>query len=142
LLINQANTWCTQGIELLASQNSNTPPDQALQELQQLIDAAEEFHHPRCIFQDSVMPETKALITQVRISEMFLIMRYTSRSEICFVGSAKDRGCILDVRQENNGTKAAVDQTRQTSTNRYSRTSQTLAITASNYKVRQNPQKS
>lgn len=61
----QANTWCTRGIELLASQNSTTPPDQALQELQQLIEAAEEFHHPRCIFQDSVMPETKALITQV-----------------------------------------------------------------------------
>lgn len=63
----QANTWCTRGIELLASQNSTTPPDQALQELQQLIEAAEEFHHPRCIFEDSVMPETKALITQVYI---------------------------------------------------------------------------
>ncbi|XP_015181196.1 PREDICTED: guanine nucleotide exchange factor DBS-like isoform X2 [Polistes dominula] len=63
--IDKANTWCTRGIELLASQNSTTSPDQALQELQQLIEAAEEFHHPRCIFQDSIMPETKALITQV-----------------------------------------------------------------------------
>lgn len=61
----QANTWCTKGIELLAAQNSLTPADQALQELQQLIEAAEEFHHPRCIFQDSIMPETKALVSQV-----------------------------------------------------------------------------
>ncbi|KYN09271.1 Guanine nucleotide exchange factor DBS [Trachymyrmex cornetzi] len=73
--IDKANTWCTRGIELLASQNSTTPPDQALQELQQLIEAAEEFHHPRCIFQDSVMPETKALITQVlqRIEDVSLM---------------------------------------------------------------------
>lgn len=77
LIINiQANTWCTRGIELLASQNSNTPPDQALQELQQLIEAAEEFHHPRCIFQDSVMPETKALITQVYISLKVFILQF------------------------------------------------------------------
>lgn len=127
---------------MLASQNSNTPPDQALQELQQLIEAAEEFHHPRCIFEDSVMPETKALITQVRISETLLIVRYACRFEICFVGFAKDRGCISDVRQEDNGTKTTVDQTSQTSTNRHSRTSQTLTITASNRKVRQNSQKS
>ncbi|XP_011866012.1 PREDICTED: guanine nucleotide exchange factor DBS-like isoform X1 [Vollenhovia emeryi] len=73
--IDKANTWCTRGIELLASQNSTTLPDQALQELQQLIEAAEEFHHPRCIFQDSVMPETKALITQVlqRIEDVSLM---------------------------------------------------------------------
>ncbi|XP_031842251.1 guanine nucleotide exchange factor DBS isoform X1 [Nomia melanderi] len=73
--IDKANTWCTRGIELLASQNNTTPADQALQELQELIEAAEEFHHPRCIFQDSVMPETKALITQVlqRIEDVSLM---------------------------------------------------------------------
>ncbi|KOX71191.1 Guanine nucleotide exchange factor DBS [Melipona quadrifasciata] len=73
--IDKANTWCTRGIELLASQNNTTPPDQALQELQELIEAAEEFHHPRCIFQDSVMPETKALISQVlqRIEDVSLM---------------------------------------------------------------------
>ncbi|XP_008211520.1 guanine nucleotide exchange factor DBS isoform X2 [Nasonia vitripennis] len=63
--IDKANTWCTRGIELLAAQNSSTPADQALQELQSLIEAAEEFHHPRSIFEDSIMPETKALVTQV-----------------------------------------------------------------------------
>ncbi|XP_015596435.1 guanine nucleotide exchange factor DBS isoform X2 [Cephus cinctus] len=73
--IDKANTWCTRGIELLASQNSTTPADQALQELQQLIEAAEEFHHPRCIFQDSITPETKALVTQVlqRIEDVSLM---------------------------------------------------------------------
>ena len=50
---------------MLAAQNSSTPADQALQELQSLIEAAEEFHHPRSIFEDSIMPETKALVTQV-----------------------------------------------------------------------------
>ncbi|KAG7199653.1 hypothetical protein KM043_014246 [Ampulex compressa] len=73
--IDKANAWCTRGIEMLASQNSTTPADQALQELQELIEAAEEFHHPRCIFQDSIMPETKALITQVlqRIEDVSLM---------------------------------------------------------------------
>ncbi|XP_012278425.1 guanine nucleotide exchange factor DBS isoform X1 [Orussus abietinus] len=73
--IDKANAWCTRGVELLAAQNSTTPPDQALQELQELIEAAEEFHHPRCIFQDSIMPETKALVTQVlqRIEDVSLM---------------------------------------------------------------------
>lgn len=59
------------GIELLASQNSATPPDQALQELQILIEAAEDFHQPRSLFEDSVMPETKALVTQVKYLKEF-----------------------------------------------------------------------
>jgi len=46
------------------------------------------------------------------------------------------------VRQEDNGTKTAIDQTNQTSTNCHSRTSQTLAITASNCKAQQSSQKS
>ncbi|XP_043285337.1 guanine nucleotide exchange factor DBS-like isoform X3 [Venturia canescens] len=73
--IDKANTWCTRGIELLAAQSNSTPPDQSLQELQQLIEAAEEFHNPRCIFQDSIMPETKALVTQVlqRIEDVSLM---------------------------------------------------------------------
>ncbi|XP_011297911.1 guanine nucleotide exchange factor DBS isoform X2 [Fopius arisanus] len=73
--IDKANAWCTRGIELLASQSSTMPPEQALQELEQLIGASEEFHHPRCIFQDSIMPETKALVTQVlqRIEDVSLM---------------------------------------------------------------------
>ncbi|XP_044580212.1 guanine nucleotide exchange factor DBS-like isoform X5 [Cotesia glomerata] len=73
--IDKANAWCTRGIELLASQNSTLPTDQALQELEQLIEAAEEFHSPRCIFQDSIMPETKALVAQVlqRIEDVTLM---------------------------------------------------------------------
>ncbi|XP_014229850.1 guanine nucleotide exchange factor DBS-like isoform X2 [Trichogramma pretiosum] len=58
--IDKANAWCTRGVELLAAQNASTPADRALQELQSLIEAAEDFH-----FQDSIMPETKALVTQV-----------------------------------------------------------------------------
>ncbi|XP_014297306.1 guanine nucleotide exchange factor DBS isoform X2 [Microplitis demolitor] len=73
--IDKANAWCTRGIELLASQNSAMPTDQALQELEQLVEAAEEFHSPRCIFQDSIMPETKALVAQVlqRIEDVTLM---------------------------------------------------------------------
>ncbi|KAJ8670670.1 hypothetical protein QAD02_001929 [Eretmocerus hayati] len=63
--IEKANAWCTRGIELLAAQNNSTSPEQALQELQGLIEEAEEFHNPRSIFEDSIMPETKALVTQV-----------------------------------------------------------------------------
>ena len=58
---------------MLAAQNSSTPPDQALQELQSLIEAAEEFHNPRNMFEDSIMPETKALVTQVNF--YFLIFK-------------------------------------------------------------------
>ncbi|XP_014215398.1 guanine nucleotide exchange factor DBS-like isoform X2 [Copidosoma floridanum] len=73
--IDKANTWCTRGIELLAAQNSSTPPDQALQELQSLIETAEEFHHPTSVFEDSIIPETKALVTQVlqRIEDVSLM---------------------------------------------------------------------
>ncbi|XP_046621316.1 guanine nucleotide exchange factor DBS-like isoform X1 [Neodiprion virginianus] len=74
--IDKANTWCTRGIELLASQtNATTAPEEALENLQQLIDSAAEFQHPRCIFQDSITPETKALVTQVlqRIDDVQLM---------------------------------------------------------------------
>ncbi|KAJ8665697.1 hypothetical protein QAD02_007359 [Eretmocerus hayati] len=61
----QANACCTRGIELLAAQNNSTSPVQAIQEIQGLIEEAGEFHNLRSIFEDSIMPESKALVTQV-----------------------------------------------------------------------------
>lgn len=49
----------------MASQNNTLAPDLALEELETLIKAAEEFHNPKCIFQDTMRPETKALVVQV-----------------------------------------------------------------------------
>ncbi|XP_034943713.1 guanine nucleotide exchange factor DBS-like isoform X2 [Chelonus insularis] len=73
--IDKANTWCTRGIELLALQNNSISAEQVLQELEELVEAAEEFHNPRCIFQDSIIPETKALVAQVlqRIEDVTLM---------------------------------------------------------------------
>ncbi|KAK0078018.1 hypothetical protein PV325_003154 [Microctonus aethiopoides] len=64
--IDKANVWCTRGIELLAMQSNTIPmADQVLHDLEQLVESAEEFHNPRCIFEDSIVPETKALVSQV-----------------------------------------------------------------------------
>lgn len=72
----QANRWCARGIDLLASQhiekcsNSSELAEQSLMEIQQYVSSAEEFKlgspkEFRSLFQDSVTPETKALVTQV-----------------------------------------------------------------------------
>lgn len=75
----QANKWCAKGVELLASQRiekcsvSAEYADQSLQEVQQFILSASDFcvsnsspREFRNVFQESVTPETKALVTQVR----------------------------------------------------------------------------
>ncbi|KAJ4435473.1 hypothetical protein ANN_18089 [Periplaneta americana] len=72
----RANRWCTRGIDLLASQHiekCSTSPElaeQSLIEIQQYVASAEEFKLSspkefRSLFQDSITPETKALVTQV-----------------------------------------------------------------------------
>ncbi|XP_069678460.1 guanine nucleotide exchange factor DBS [Periplaneta americana] len=74
--IDKANRWCTRGIDLLASQHiekCSTSPElaeQSLIEIQQYVASAEEFKLSspkefRSLFQDSITPETKALVTQV-----------------------------------------------------------------------------
>lgn len=74
--IEKANRWCAKGIDLLASQHiekwSSSPEvaEQCLSEIQQYIASAEEFKLSspkefRTLFQDSITPETKALVTQV-----------------------------------------------------------------------------
>lgn len=80
----QANRWCTRGIDLLASQHiekcSNFPElaEQSLMEIQQYVSSAEEFKLSspkefRSLFQDSITPETKALVTQVSETMCFLV---------------------------------------------------------------------
>lgn len=72
----QANAWCTQGIDLLASQHtekcscSAESAEAALAELEAFMSSASQFKvsSPRefhTLFQDSITPETKALVTQV-----------------------------------------------------------------------------
>jgi len=72
----QANRWCARGVDLLASQHiekcSSSPElaEQSLMEIQQYVASAEEFKLSspkefRSLFQDSITPETKALVTQV-----------------------------------------------------------------------------
>jgi hypothetical protein len=72
----QANRWCARGVDLLASQHiekCSTSPElaeQSLMEIQQYVASAEEFKLSspkefRSLFQDSITPETKALVTQV-----------------------------------------------------------------------------
>jgi hypothetical protein len=75
-IIFQANRWCARGVDLLASQyieKCSTSPElaeQSLIEIQQYVTSAEEFKLSspkefRSLFQDSITPETKALVTQV-----------------------------------------------------------------------------
>jgi hypothetical protein len=74
--IDKANRWCARGVDLLASQHiekcSSSPElaEQSLMEIQQYVASAEEFKLSspkefRSLFQDSITPETKALVTQV-----------------------------------------------------------------------------
>ncbi|XP_054266389.1 guanine nucleotide exchange factor DBS-like [Macrosteles quadrilineatus] len=74
--IDKANAWCTQGIDLLASQHtekcscSAESAEAALAELEAFMSSASQFKvsSPRefhTLFQDSITPETKALVTQV-----------------------------------------------------------------------------
>lgn len=91
------------------------------------------------------MPETKALITQVRAKPKLYTYKHDDAHHLenfSPVGSAEDRGRVLDVRQEDNGAKAAVDQTGPTSTNRHPRTSETLTVTAADCEAWQGPQES
>nr|CAD7393644.1 unnamed protein product [Timema cristinae] len=74
--IEKANKWCACGIDLLASQqmekcwSSAEQAEQCLADIQCFIASAEQFKlsNPkefRSLFQDSITPETKALVTQV-----------------------------------------------------------------------------
>lgn len=74
--VQKANKWCTKGIDLLASQQiekcsqSTELAEQFLTEIQEFVSSAEEFkldspREFRNMFQDSITPETKALVTQV-----------------------------------------------------------------------------
>lgn len=78
----QANKWCTQGIDLLASQHiekcscSAETAESALVELENFMSSAAQFkvNSPRefhMLFQDSITPETKALVTQVSVQFSF-----------------------------------------------------------------------
>lgn len=78
ILFYQANAWCARGIELLASQRiekcsgSSEIAEQSLSEIQQFLASASEFRVSsprefRNVFQESTTPETKALVTQVKI---------------------------------------------------------------------------
>lgn len=72
----QANKWCSQGIEMLGSQNiekhSMFPEkvEPVLTELEHFVASADTFNVSGSddlyvLFQDSITPETKALVTQV-----------------------------------------------------------------------------
>lgn len=76
----QANEWCTRGIALLASQRiekcaaSVEIAETSLLEIREFMASASEFcasdgssgdGHLRSCFDDSVTPETRALVTQV-----------------------------------------------------------------------------
>lgn len=71
--IEKANRWCSQGVDLLASQQLEkcSSPEfaaQALADIEQFLASATEFRDPkefRNMFQDIVTPETKSLINQV-----------------------------------------------------------------------------
>lgn len=73
LSLPQANRWCSQGVDLLASQQLEkcSSPEfaaQALADIEQFLASATEFRDPkefRNLFQDIVTPETKSLINQV-----------------------------------------------------------------------------
>ncbi|XP_075216691.1 guanine nucleotide exchange factor DBS-like isoform X2 [Lycorma delicatula] len=74
--VDKANKWCAQGVELLASQHiekcscSAELAEAALAEMESFMASAGQFKlsSPRefyTLFQDSITPETKALVTQV-----------------------------------------------------------------------------
>jgi hypothetical protein len=71
--IEKANRWCSQGVDLLASQQLEkcSSPEfaaQALADIEDLFTSASEFRDPkqfRNMFQDIITPETKSLINQV-----------------------------------------------------------------------------
>ncbi|XP_044741332.1 guanine nucleotide exchange factor DBS-like isoform X2 [Chrysoperla carnea] len=84
--VEKANSWCTRGVELLASQHiekcstSTELAEKSLHEIQQFIASAAEFklNSPkefRYVFQDSITLETKALVMQVlqRIDDVSLM---------------------------------------------------------------------
>lgn len=74
--IEKANKWCTNGVDLLASQKiekcstSHELAEKFLKEIQDFLNTAKEFtlNNPKDfknIFQDTITPETKALVSQV-----------------------------------------------------------------------------
>lgn len=78
--IEKANRWCSQGVDLLASQQLEkcSSPEfaaQALADIEDLFTSASEFRDPkqfRNMFQDIITPETKSLINQV-YSQLYTI---------------------------------------------------------------------
>lgn len=72
--IEKANRWCSQGVDLLASQQLEkcSSPEfaaQALADIEDFFTSASEFRDPkqfRNMFQDIITPETKSLINQVQ----------------------------------------------------------------------------
>lgn len=80
----QANQWCANGVELLASQRiekcsvSAELAEQSLHEIQAFIASASDFKLSspsefKKIFLESTTPETKALVSQVSISFIFIL---------------------------------------------------------------------
>ncbi|KZS15196.1 putative Guanine nucleotide exchange factor DBS [Daphnia magna] len=71
--IEKANRWCSQGVDLLASQQLEkcSSPEfaaHALADIEEFLTSASEFRDPkqfRNMFQDIITPETKSLINQV-----------------------------------------------------------------------------
>ncbi len=71
--LNQANRWCAEGVDLLASQQLEkcSSPEfalRALTDIEDFLASAKEYRDPnqvRALFQDVLTPETKSLIHQV-----------------------------------------------------------------------------
>lgn len=87
--IEKANRWCSQGVDLLASQQLEkcSSPEfaaQALADIEDFFTSASEFRDPkqfRNMFQDIITPETKSLINQVKIyCTLSLVILYVTSS--------------------------------------------------------------
>lgn len=83
----QANKWCTEGVELLASQQierCQAPEfaEEALRELDEFLASSEysrlgTTRELRTMFEDVITPETKGLVQQVRrFFSIFLACAY------------------------------------------------------------------
>lgn len=86
-MIYEANRWCSEGVDLLASQqlekySSAEAAVQALADIEDFLTSATEFRNPnqlRALFDDLATPETKSLISQVSLSFPFFTLRLLSR---------------------------------------------------------------
>lgn len=82
----QANRWCSQGIDLLASQQLEkcSSPEfaaQSLGDIEHFLASAADFRDPkefRNLFKDIITPETKSLINQVQFiyNHIFLLKAF------------------------------------------------------------------